>query len=124
MTTESLSEFQEQYLETWTETDPQKRRANIERVWAPEGRMVISPIGVTVQGVDDLDKHITHVHEENIVGRGMKFVYDQNAEAGEALLLRWSMLTPDGGTAGRGVDLVFRDADGRVTTVYMFMGVN
>jgi hypothetical protein len=86
--------------------------------------MVISPIGVTVQGVDDLDKHITHVHEENIVGRGMKFVYDQNADAGEALLLRWSMLTPDGGTAGRGVDLVFRDADGRVTTVYMFMGVN
>jgi hypothetical protein len=124
MTTEAQSEFHEDYLQTWIEPDPKTRRTNIDRVWSADGRMVISPIGLTVQGLDDLDKHIARVHEENIAGKGLRFVYDQQAEAGDALLLRWSMLTPDGGTAGRGVDMVFRDADGRVTTVYMFMGVD
>lgn len=63
------------------------------------------------------------MHEQNIVGRGLRFAYDQHVEAQEALL-RWSMLAPDGGVAGRGVDVVFRGADGLVQTVYMFMGVD
>jgi len=124
MTTETLSDFDRQYLETWTEPDPQRRRANIERLWAVDGRLVISPVGATLQGVDEIATHIAQVHEQNIVGRGLRFRYDQHAEAGDALLLRWSMLTPNGGVAGRGADLLFRDADGRVQTVYMFMGIN
>jgi hypothetical protein len=124
MTTETLSEFDRQYLETWTEPDLSRRRANIERLWAPAGCMVISPIGVTLQGTDQIAEHVARVHEENIVGRGLSFVYDQHAEAGDALLLRWSMLAPDGAIVGRGVDTVFRDADGLVQTVYMFMGID
>jgi SnoaL-like domain len=122
--TETLSEFDRQYLETWTEPDPERRRANIERLWAPDGRMVISPIGASVHGIDEITAHIARVHEQNIVGRGLRFAYDQHAEAQEALLLRWSMLAPDGGVVGRGVDVVFRDADGMVQTVYMFMGID
>lgn len=124
MTAAKLSEFDRQYLETWTEPDPQKRRANIERLWSADGRMAISPVGATLQGVDEIAAHIERVHEQNIVGRGLRFVYDQHAEAGDALLLRWSMLTPDGGVAGRGADLLFRDANGQVQTVYMFMGID
>ena len=124
MTAETLNDFDRQYLETWTETDPQQRRANIERMWSADGRMVISPMGLTVQGVEELTAHIARVHEQNIVGRGLRFVYDQHLEADGALLLRWSMLAPDGAVAGRGVDVIFRDGDGLVQTVYMFMGVN
>jgi hypothetical protein len=122
--TEALSEFDRQYLETWTEPDPERRRANIERLWAADGRMVISSIGASVEGIDEITDHIARVHEQNIVGRGLRFAYDQHAEAQEALLLRWSMLAPDGGVVGRGVDVVFRDADGLVQTVYMFMGID
>lgn len=124
MTEETLSDFDRQYLETWTELDPQRRRANIERIWSADGRMVVSPTGLTVQGADEIAAHIARVHEQNIVGKGLRFVYDQHAEAEEALLLRWSMLAPNGGVVGRGADVVFRDADGQVQTVYMFMGVD
>lgn len=45
-------------------------------------------------------------------------------QSGEALLLRWSMRAPSGDVVGRGADVVLRDADGRIETVYMFMGVD
>jgi len=124
MTAHTLSDFDRHYLETWTEPDPERRRANIERMWSTDGRMVVSSIGVNLQGVDEIAAHIARVHEQNIAGRGLRFVYDQDAEADDALLLRWSMLAPDGSAVGRGVDLVFRDADGLVQTVYMFMGID
>lgn len=120
----TLSAFDRQYLETWTEPDPRQRRANIERLWASDGRMVISSTGASVEGVEEIAAHISRVHEQNIVGRGLRFVYDQSVEAQEGLLLRWSMLAPDNGVVGRGADVVFRDPDGRVRTAYMFMGID
>jgi len=90
-------------------------------MWSAGARLVVSPIGVSVQGVDEIAAHVTRVHEQNIAERGLRFVYDQHAEAADALLLRWSMLAPDGSAVGRGVDVVFRDADGLIQTVYMFM---
>jgi hypothetical protein len=124
MATETLTDFDQQYLETWTEPDAERRRASIERLWAPDGRLEISPAGLTLEGTDAIAEHVGRVHEQNIAGRGMRFQYDQHAEAGDALLLRWSMLAPDGSVVGRGVDLVFRGPDGRVQTLYMFMGIS
>jgi hypothetical protein len=123
MAADTLTDFDRQYLETWTERDPERRRANIDRMWAVDGRLVVSSAGLTVRGVDEIAAHIGRVHDENIVGHGLTFAYDQHVEADDALLLRWSMLAPDGSAVGRGVDVVFRDADGLVETVYMFMGV-
>ncbi|PZS36671.1 MAG: polyketide cyclase [Pseudonocardiales bacterium] len=124
MISQTPSEFSRQYLETWTEPDPERRRANLERMWSADGRMVVSSIGVTPCGIDEIAAHIARVHEQNIAGRGLRFVYDQDVEADDALLLRWSMLASDDSAVGRGVDVVFRDADGRVQTVYMFMGID
>lgn len=124
MSTETVRTFDQQYLETWTETDAERRRTAVETLWAPDGKLVISPLGVTVSGVPAIADHVAMVHEQNIVGRGMSFVYDSTAEAGDCLLLRWSMIASDGSVAGRGVDAVFRAADGRISTIYMFMGVN
>lgn len=124
MTTADLTDLARDYLQTWADPDPARRRTAIDELWAPDGRLVISPIGLVVEGVDAIDAHTSRVHDENIAGRGMAFVYDQHAEAGDAALLRWSMRAPDGTVVGRGVDVVFRDEDGRVRTVYMFMGVD
>jgi hypothetical protein len=124
MAAETLTEFDRRYLETWTEPDAQRRRANIERLWAADGHMTISSLGATVQGVDEIAAHIARVHEQNIVERGLRFTYDQHVEAGEALLLRSSVRAPDGSVVGRGVDVLFRGADGLVHTAYMFMGID
>lgn len=59
-----------------------------------------------------------------IAGKGLTFAYDQHIESGDSILLRWSMLAPSGDVVGRGVDIVFRNADGRVQTAYMFMGID
>jgi hypothetical protein len=93
-------------------------------MWTPGGRLIISSLGITIEGTDDIAAHITRVHDDNIAGKGLRFTYDQHIQAGEALLLRWSMLTPSGDAVGRGADVIFRNPDGRVETAYMFMGVN
>jgi hypothetical protein len=124
MTAEILNEFDLQYLQTWTEPDAERRRASIERLWAADGRMVISSIGETVEGVDAIAAHVARVREATIIERDLRFAYDQRVEAGDALLLRSSVLAPDGSVVGRGADVVFRDADGLVRTVYMFMGID
>jgi len=64
MTADTQSAFDRHYLETWTEPDPERRRANIERMWSAGGRMVVSPIGMSVQGVDEIAAHVTRVHEQ------------------------------------------------------------
>lgn len=122
--TETLTEFDRRYLETWTDPDPARGRAAIGELWAPGGRMIVSSLGLVVEGVDAIADHVRRVHDENIVGRGLRFSYDQHVDADDAVLLRWSMIAPGDVVVGRGVDLMFRDADGRISTVYMFMGVD
>jgi len=118
------STFAGQYLATWTEPDPVRRRARLEEVWAPDGRMVVSSTGTTLHGIDEIDRHVAMVHDQNIAGRGLTFRYDQTSVAGDAVLLRSAVALPDGTVATRGVDVIFQDPAGRVTTAYMFMGID
>lgn len=122
--TETDSNFDAIYLRTWTEPDADKRRALIERVWSPQGSLHISSPQLSITGTGNITAHIEHVHQDRIASQGLTFTYDQHLESGDALLLRWSMTAPNGEVVGRGVNTVFRDAEGKVTRAYMFMGVN
>ncbi|MFC6357082.1 hypothetical protein [Luethyella okanaganae] len=124
MNTESLTAFQNDYLATWTEPDAERRLGKIHQMWAPSGRLVVSSLGITLSGVEEIAAHITRVHDDMIAGKGLIFAYDQAVVASDALLLRWSMLASSDEVVGRGADLVFRDSEDRAETVYMFMGVN
>lgn len=124
MDTALTTAFQNALLATWTEPDAEQRRRNIEATWAPDGRLAISSLGAPIEGTDEIAAHIARVHDDLITGKGLSFSYDQSVEAGDALLLRWSMRVPSGDIVGRGADIVFRDPTGRATVAYMFMGVN
>jgi hypothetical protein len=125
MSDTATSKFSEEFLATWTETDPDARRAAVERVWSPEGRMLIGPpVGATLEGRDQIAGFLTKVNAENIVEKGLTFVYDAEQEAGDATMLRWSMLTPASDVVGRGVEVLHRGADGKVETAYVFLGVD
>lgn len=117
-------DFHQDYLSTWTEPNPEQRRRVIEKVWAPDGKLVISSLGITLHGTAEISAHIARVHDDMIAKKRLVFSYDQQLNADDALLLRWSMTAPSGDVVGRGVDVVFRCADGQVATAYMFMGVN
>lgn len=123
MNTSAPIDFQRNYLLTWTEADPGQRRDIIEKVWAPEGTLMISALGIALRGTAEIAAHIGRVHDDMIATKRLVFSYDQQLDAGEALLLRWSMTARSGDLVGRGVDVVFRNADGQVTSAYMFMGV-
>ena len=122
--TQTNTDFDTAYLNTWTEPDAGKRLVLIEQVWAPHGSLHISSPSLSLNGTADIAAHIGRVHDDLIVGKGLTFRYDQRLKSGDALLLRWSMTTPGGDVVGRGVDTVFRDVGGKVTRAYMFMGVN
>lgn len=124
MNTTDSTAFQDAYLATWTEADVQTRHHAIEQVWAPTGRLVVSSLETAIEGTDAISAHITRVHDDLIAGKGLTFAYDQQIPSGDSTLLRWSMITPSGDIAGRGVDIVFRDDKGRIETAYMYMGVN
>lgn len=124
MNTHAPLDFHEDYLTTWTEPDAERRRRTIERMWSPDGRLVVSSFGITLRGTEEIVKHIARVHDDMISARRLTFSYDQQLEADDALLLRWSMTAPSGEVVGRGADVVFRDSEGRVERAYMFMGVS
>ncbi|RRD48440.1 nuclear transport factor 2 family protein [Arachnia propionica] len=116
--------FADEYLRTWTEPDQQRRAALIDMIWASDGMLSVSSLGITLRGVAQITAHITRVHDDMIATKGLRFVYDQEVVSGDATLLRWSMLAPDGDVAGRGVDIVFHNTQGQVTAVHMFMGID
>ena len=117
----SAADFTDEYLRSWIEPDPERRRALIMSMWAPDGRLTVSSPAMVVEGVDRIVDHVTSLYDAL---KDLDFVYDQQIESGDALLLRWSMSTPAGELVKRGVNIVFRNAQGRVSRVHMFMGVD
>lgn len=118
------SEFAQKYLQTWTEPDAARRRQIIESVWSPEGKMVVSSIGATLTGVEEIAAHIGRVYGEAIEKNGLTLAYGQQIDNDDATLLASLMTAPDGTVVGNGADVVFRNEAGQVTAVYMFMGLN
>ena len=101
-----------------------QRRRNFEQMRATTAASRSRPSASPLEGVDDINAHISQVHDDLIADKGLAFIYDQHIESGDCLLRHWSMLAPSGVVVGRGIDLVFRNADGRVQRVYMFMGAS
>ena len=117
----SAADFTDEYLRSWIEPDPERRRDLIMNMWAPDGRLTVSSPAMVVEGVDRIVDHVASLYDAL---KDLDFVYDQQIESGDALLLRWSMSTPAGELVKRGVNIVFRNAQGCVSRVHMFMDVD
>lgn len=65
-----------------------QRRRHIDQMWAPDGRLAVSSLGLTIEGVDDINARISQVHDDLIADKGLAFTYDQYIESGDCLLLR------------------------------------
>ena len=71
-----------------------QRPRNIEQSVGTHGRLAVSSLGLTIEGVDDINAQISQVHDDLIADKGLAFTYDQHIESGDCRLLRWSMLAP------------------------------
>src|SRR6516164_6046704 len=54
-----------------------QRRRHIDQMWAPDGRLAVSSLRLTTEGVDDINAHISQVHDDPDRDKGLAFTYDQ-----------------------------------------------
>lgn len=108
------------YLAAWNETDPQLRRAAIQRLYAADGRVVTS--SVDAHGIEDVLGHVDQVVTEFIGPEKYRFRQAGTAMHHDCVLLRWEMIAADSGqVADWGVNTLVLDAQGRVGTDYQFV---
>ena len=50
-----------------------QRRRGIEQMWAPDGRLAVSSLGLTIEAIDNINAQISHVHYDPIADKGLAF---------------------------------------------------
>jgi hypothetical protein len=58
-----------------------QRRRHIDQMWAPDGRLAVSSLGLTIEGVDDINAHISQVHDDLISDKGLAFTTNTSSPA-------------------------------------------
>ena len=106
------------YGAAWQETDPDRRRALLERCWTEGGRY-LDP-GADVTGREALSDHIGGVHESRPGGR-VEIVSGASRHHDRIHFL-WRFVLPTGAVAIDGVDFGRLAPDGRIEEITGFFG--
>ncbi|MGC4897293.1 nuclear transport factor 2 family protein [Micromonospora sp. DT31] len=107
----------ERYIATWNETDPAKRRRDIDDLWAPGGRYV-DPMAVA-EGLEAIDATIAAVQGQ-FPGMRFRLVGPVDGHHNQARFT-WA-LGPEGVEAPIvGFDVAVTDDNGRLTQVLGFL---
>ena len=105
------------YLSAWNETDPDARRAIVEKVWDPEGTYT-DPLA-SVVGTEAIDQVLAGAQQQFA---GMRFVRGDVFETHHNIArFTWELLPASGGEAVViGFDVVAVN-DEKITSVYGFI---
>ncbi|MEV4535140.1 nuclear transport factor 2 family protein [Asanoa sp. NPDC049518] len=110
-------ELAERYIAVWNETDPTKRRRDIDDLWAPEGRYV-DPLAVA-EGRAAIDATVAAVQGQ-FPGMTFRLAGPVDGHHNQARFT-WE-LGPAGGEAPIvGFDVATTGDDGRLTQVLGFL---
>ncbi|MFC9997312.1 nuclear transport factor 2 family protein [Nocardia sp. NPDC127526] len=106
------------YCAAWSESDPARRRAVLEKVWAPDATYTDPTVHVT--GLDGLLAHI-----ETVAARrpGATVLRTSRVDAHHDLArFAWHVVQADGTALPDGLDLIEFTDDGRIRRVIGFFG--
>jgi hypothetical protein len=106
------------YLSAWNERDPARRAQLIERVWAPDGRLIDPPL--TGEGYDGISDVASALHEQ-FAGHGFRRASAVDHHH-DHLRFAWELVGPGGEVALTGLDVGELAADGRLLRVTGFFG--
>jgi hypothetical protein len=106
------------YLSAWNERDPQRRAELIERVWAPDGRLVDPPL--TGEGHQGISAAAGAMHE-HYAGHSFRRASEVDQHH-DHLRFAWELVGPEGEIALRGLDVGELAADGRLLRITGFFG--
>ena len=113
----TFGDLVERYIATWNETDPARRRRDIDDLWAPDGRYV-DPLAVA-EGRDAIDAMIAAVQSQ-FPGMTFRLTGPVDGHHNQARFT-WE-LGPAGVEAPIvGFDVVVIDGNGRLTQVLGFL---
>ena len=106
------------YLAAWTERDPARRAAMIERVWASDGRLIDPPMAAQGHaGISEMAAGLQAQFPGHHFRRasGIDAHHDQ-------LRYAWELVSPDGAVVLAGIDVGELAADGRLSRITGFFG--
>jgi len=106
------------YFAMWNETDPEARRALIERAWATDGRYV-DPM-LEADGHAGLDQMVAGV-QARFPGHRFRRLSGVDLHH-DRVRFAWDLVAPDGAVTVAGVDIGELAADGRLRSITGFFG--
>src|SRR5262245_17865 len=108
----------EHYLDTWNETDPDRRRAVLTTVWEEDGSYV-DPLA-SVHGHDEISALIGAVHEQ-MPGHVFRLLGDVDGHH-SVCRFSWELVPISGGESiAVGFDVAETNGDGRIRSVIGFL---
>lgn len=114
----TLTELIDEHLDTWSETDPDVRRARIRATWSADGAIVDPPL--TGHGHHGIDALMVAMQEHY---PGHRFVRASAVDAHhDVFRVAWDLCGPDDSVALSGFDVGMVDGDGRLRHISGFFG--
>ena len=117
--------FVKDYIDAWSTQDDAARKELVAKVYADDADFYTDEPGdgpVEHHGLTDITAKIGRVNARLVQGKGLITKSTSFAANHSALKVSWQMMTPDGHVAMTGMNLLLRDAAGRISQDYIFIG--
>jgi hypothetical protein len=117
--------FVKSYIDAWSTKDDTEREELVAKVYADDAAFYANEPGdgpVEHHGVADITANITRVNVRLVQGKGLITESTGFAVNHDVLRVSWRMITPDGKVAMTGMNLLSRDASGKISQDYIFIG--
>ena len=110
----------QRYMAIWNEPDPDVRRAEISRLWAPDGVHFI--LDYRLEGLDAIDGRVGRAYTQWVEQAGNLFRSSGTvAGRGDVLKFGWEMTPADGGKViSEGFDFMTLDGADRIVADHQF----
>lgn len=107
----------DRYVAVWNERDPDRRRAAVAGLWAPDGLMINR--FTCYEGIDAVIEGATRSFDE-FVARGFRFQAERFTAHHSALVFFWLMRDPRDTPVSRGINYITLDEPGRIALDHQF----
>lgn len=121
----NTEQFVKNYIEAWSTKDDARRQELVTKVYADDAAFYADEPGdgpVDHHGLADIAANVTRVNVRLVQGKGLITESTGFAVNHDALKVSWRMTTPDGQVAMTGMNLLLRDATGKISQDYIFIG--
>jgi hypothetical protein len=121
----STEKFVKDYIDTWSTKDDIERKEFVAKVYADDAAFYSNEPGdgpVEYHGVVDIMANIGRVNARLVQGKGLITESTGFVVNHDAVRVSWRMTTLEGKVAVAGMDMLLRDATGKISQDYIFIG--